>query len=97
MAIDDVGALDDGIDRRRRRDGIDVRVEEQRRAGRRRRNARVEVAGVTAELCTGVVLDCLHPERRQLRAHVVDRSALAAGRRRQAGELEEQFERRGHG
>ena len=88
VTVDDELAFDHGIDRRGHRNGIDMRVEEQRRAGSRRGDAGVEVAGITVDLRPRVVLDALHAERRQDVSHHVDRRALLAGWRGQAGELE---------
>ena len=82
--------LEDGLDPGLRRNGVQVRAQEERRPAVGRLDPRVEVPCVRADLRADRVLAHVEPEVAHVRADAIGDRALVAGRARHRGELGEQ-------
>ena len=98
LLVADDAVLDDGLDRVDRRDGVEVRAEEERLALGRRLERDEDVPHRRADGRPGVVLVGGEPEVADVAEHEVGDGALLARRAGDGGELEEEVEGlRGHG
>ena len=88
--------VDDRLDLPRRRHRVEVRAEEDRRAGRRALEARVEIAGRRTDALAGVVLFDLERAVAQVPRDRIGDGAFLSGRARDGGELREEVEDVGH-
>ena len=84
--------LDDGLDRGRRRHGVEVGAEQERLTRRGRLDPRVQVAHRRADLRAAAVLVDLEAAVPQVADDEIRDRALLAGRARDRGELREQVE-----
>ena len=92
VAVADDPVLDDRLDRRDRRHGVEVGAEEERLAVGGRLERDVEVAHRRADLAAGAVLVGPQAAIAEVVEHPVGDGALLAGGARESGELEEQLE-----